>query len=403
MLTVDPIRLAHRQLEIDRARVARFPHLLAQKSARMTASPLGLLRGSAPLFYELLGRDPWLREGPRGKGWVVGDAHVENFGAYRAGALSKRETPRSHAKEPIVFDLNDFDDAMVAPWRLDVLRLATSVVLGARGFGFNGIRTLELCHVLIDAYVDAAFDRRRPGSAPHVVTALIDQIRTRSRKSFLDARTEVVRGQRRFIRGARFEELTRKLRAKCERAFGQYAKGLAKAARMTPESLEVIDAAFRVAGTGSLGCLRVAVLVRGRGDVDGGWIFDMKSQGEPSGANLATAADLQPAERVRTATVECLSHPPRMMGTTCIGRRSILVRRLAPQEDKLDLARLDTNDLESLIAHLGALLGHAHSRGAARRPEAPWSDGERAGLVRRAIALAGIHEALYLAYCDLAR
>src|SRR5579859_2991141 len=114
MILVDPLRLARRQLEIDRDRTARFPHLLAHKANRMMASPFAFLRGSAPLFYELLERHPVLAQGPRGEGWIVGDAHMENFGAYRAGKLTVEESKHSRG-EAIVFDLNDFDDAVVGP------------------------------------------------------------------------------------------------------------------------------------------------------------------------------------------------------------------------------------------------------------------------------------------------
>jgi uncharacterized protein (DUF2252 family) len=401
MLTFDPVRLAQRQIEIDRARVARFPHLMAHKSARMIPSPLALLRGSAPLYYELVAHDRWLYKGPRGKGWLVGDAHVENFGAYRAGALTTRQTTRGGAKEPVVFDLNDFDDAIVGAWRLDVVRLATSMVLGARAVGTDGARTLAAGHALVDAYVAAAFLGRRAPAAPPVVTHLVDEVRTRSRKAFLDARTEIVGGQRRFVRGARYEDLTPKLRSKSERAFVRYAKTLRKSMALAPEALEVVDVAFRVAGTGSLGSLRVAVLARGRGDLDGGWIFDMKSQGEPAASNIAGVPDLDPAERVNVAMEACLARPPRMIGATHVADRSLSVRRLAPQEDKLDFSKLDADDLEPLARHLGALLGLAHVRGAVRPPDEEWTPEERAGLISRAIALAGIHEGIYLAYCEL--
>ena len=306
----------------------------------MVASPLALLRGSAPLFYELLARHPALSEGPAGDGWIVGDAHLENFGAYRAGALKISETRESHEKESVVFDLNDFDDGVVGPWRFDVLRLLTSLMLAGRELGVDGRRAIDLSEVLLEAYVGAVFHRRRPPAPPALIAKLIDRVRSRTRRELLDARTEVVRGERRFIRGPRYETLAPKLRAKAERAFAKYARRLPRADRVPDHALEVIDAAFRVAGTGSLGCLRVALLVRGKGGRDGAWVFDMKSEGAPSSARLVPAPPLEPADRVVAAIGACLSRPPRMIGTTRLRGESMFVRRLTPQEDKLQLTGL---------------------------------------------------------------
>jgi uncharacterized protein (DUF2252 family) len=404
MLAIDPLRLARRQIEIDRERTGRFPHLHQHKAERMSASPLALLRGAAPLFYELLDAHPTLTEGPRGEGWLVGDCHLENFGAFRTGALRVEETQRAHAAEKVVFDLNDFDDAFIGPWRFDVVRLATSLILGGREIGLDGQRTLALCDELLAAHAGAAFHRRRTPVAPDCVTSLVEKVQRRTRPELLNARTQVVDGHRRFVRGPRYEDLPKKLRAKAERAFAKYVKRLPEAERPPAEAVEFIDdAAFRVAGTGSLGCLRIALLVRGRGGVDGGWIFDMKEEDEPSAACLVRPPKLEPAERVATGIRSCVAHPPRMIGTTRLRGSSMFVRRLAPQEDKLDWTTLRQGDLEPLARHLGALLGAAHRRGGTRIPARPWSDAERARLLGSAISLAGIHEAMYLAYCELVR
>jgi uncharacterized protein (DUF2252 family) len=376
--------------------------LLSHKATRMSASPLAFLRGSAPLFYELLERHPALQEGPSGEGWLAGDAHLENFGAYRSDALVYRRS-KSTPMESTVFDLNDFDEAVIGPWRLDVLRLLTSLVLGGREIGTDGQRTLELCDALVDAYAAAVFHKRKAPPSCGAVAKLVDKVCARTRKQLLDARTVIVAGERRFVRGPRYEELPKKLRARAERAFQKYAKKLPAPERPPPEALEVIDSAFRVAGTGSLGSMRVALLVRGKGGPDGGWIFDMKSEETPSAACLVRTPRLEPAERVCAAIRACLTRPPRMIGATRLRRQSMFVRRLAPQEDKLDLTKLNSGDLEPLARHLGALLGAAHRRGAERMPKKPWSAKDLAGLQDRAVALAGIHEATYLAYCDLIR
>jgi uncharacterized protein (DUF2252 family) len=390
-------------MEIDRERTARFPPILDHKMGRMSASPLAFLRGSAQLFYELLDRHPRLSEGPAGEGWLVGDAHIENFGAYRAGALPLRESKRSRDDDRIVFDLNDFDDAFVGCWRFDVLRLVTSLIVGGREFGTDGPRTLAICDALLAAYVDSAFHGMRASTAPRAVKSLVDRVRARTRKQLLDARTILVRGKRRFVRGIRYRELPARLLAKAERAFAKYAKRLPDVERPPARALEVVDVAFRVAGTGSLGCLRVAVLVRGKGGDDGAWIFDMKEEGTPSSACLVRPPRLDPAERVCAAFHACVAKPPRMMGTTRLRGSSMFVRRLAPQEDKLDFTSLGADDLVPLASHLGALLGAAHRRGARRLPRKPWSPDECEGLLADGIRLAGIHEAAYLAYCELAR
>jgi uncharacterized protein (DUF2252 family) len=401
MLAIDPLRLARRQLEIDRSRTKRFPHLLTHKAERMSASPLALLRGSAPLFYELLERHPTLAEGPRGEGWLVGDCHLENFGAYRTSPLSVSSKPR--AEDRVVFDLNDFDDAFVGPWRWDVMRLVTSLVLGGREIGLDGRRALALCDALLDAYVGAAFHRKKTPAAPHAVSSLVNKVHGRTRKELLDARTRVVGSQRRFVRGPRYEDLPKKLRARAERAFAKYVKRLPEAIRPPAEAVEIVDAAFRVAGTGSLGCVRIALLVRGKGGVDGDWIFDMKEEDTPSAASVVKPPRLEPAERVATAIRSCVAHPPAMIGTTKLRGSSMFVRRLAPQEDKLDWTKLREDDLDPLARHLGALLGAAHRRGATRMPKKPWNAGDRAQLLGHALSLAGLHEAAYLAYCDIVR
>jgi uncharacterized protein (DUF2252 family) len=403
MLSIDPVRLARRQLEIDHERTSRFPHLFAHKIGRMATSPLAFLRGSAPLFYELLDRHSALADGPAGDGWLVGDAHLENFGAYRTGAVSLRESKRMRNQERVVFDLNDFDDAFVGPWRFDVIRLLTSLVLGGRELGADGPRTLSLCDALLGAYVGAVFRRKRPADPSRAVTMLVDRVRARTHKQLLDARTNVVRGERRFVRGARYQELPRTLRAKAERAFAKYARRLPDAERPPEDALEVKDVAFRVAGTGSLGCLRVAVLVRGKGGLDGAWIFDMKEEFAPSAARIVRPPDLEPAERVCAAIKACVALPPRMMGTARLRGASMFARRLAPQEDKLNLLTLRSEDLEPLARHLGALLGAAHRRGVERAPKKPWNAKDCARLLANAIALAGTHEAMYLAYCHLVR
>jgi hypothetical protein len=129
----------------------------------------------------------------------------------------------------------------------------------------------------------------------------------------------------------------------------------------------------------------------------------MKEEDTPSAACLVRPPRLEPAERVLAGIHGCLAQPPRMAGSTKLRGASMFVRRLTPQEDKLDLTNLHADDLDPLARHLGALLGAAHRRGARRAPKKAWSAKDRAILLAHAIGLAGVHEAMYLAYCALVR
>jgi uncharacterized protein (DUF2252 family) len=393
MLTIDPMDLARRQIAIDRARTARFPHLLAHKTTRMEVSALAILRGAAPLFYELLAAEPRLSGGPPGDGWLVGDAHVENFGAF--------VVDRHGARKPQpVFDVNDFDDCMLGPLRFDVLRLATSLTLAGRALAASGPSVLEAVRDLVDGWADhLAGDRPMP-PVPGPIKALLDKVRGRSRLELLEARTRAVRGRRRFVRGERYADLPAAAARALPAAFARYLESLPEASRPAAEETEILDAAFRIAGTGSLGVLRIAVLTRGKGDPDGAWLFDLKEEGAPAGARLGRVPAGPPTLRVAAGMRACLAATPRLLGTTSLLGLPLLGRRLAPQEDRLDVARLDAADLPRLARTLGALLGNAHRRGRTGRARR-WTAAERAGVVARAVWLAGIHEGVYLAYCAL--
>ena len=379
----------------------------------MSASPLAYLRGAAPLFYELLAAEPRLAEGPGGEGWIVGDMHLENVGAYRPDPLGASEptstpSPTSKKNRVVRFDLNDFDDAIIGPWRLDVLRLSTSLLLGGRELGASGIVALDLLDCLLESWARSAFDGEGLPEEPAPVSALIEQVRSRSKTALLDARTAVTGGKRHFVRGPRYADLPAEVVDAVPAAFQAYIASLPEDDVPHKGSLDIVDCALRIAGTGSLGGLRIAVLAKGKGGPDGGWIFDMKEQGEPSAALLCPVPALVPAERVMTAYRACVPGAPRMMGATLLrgsggtSKISMFVRKLSPQEDKLNLRRLRGADLPALAKYLGALLGSAHARAATKAPKR-WAAADLATIRTHAIALAGIHEAVYLELCERMR
>jgi uncharacterized protein (DUF2252 family) len=114
----------------------RLPDLVPIRYGRMLRSPFTFLRGSAGLMASDLASTP--RTGVSVQ--ACGDCHLLNFGLFA--------TPERN----LVFDINDFDETLPAPWEWDVKRLATSFVVAARDLGHSAVDARELAVASVRAY-----------------------------------------------------------------------------------------------------------------------------------------------------------------------------------------------------------------------------------------------------------
>jgi uncharacterized protein (DUF2252 family) len=99
----------------------RIRTLLPIRYGRMLESPFTFLRGAAAVMANDLAVTP--TTGIRVQ--AGGDCHVMNFGAFA--------TPERN----LIFDVNDFDETLPAPWEWDLKRLAASVDVAGRSARFN--------------------------------------------------------------------------------------------------------------------------------------------------------------------------------------------------------------------------------------------------------------------------
>jgi hypothetical protein len=109
---------------LEKQNATRVPELVPIRHGRMIVSPFTFYRGSAAIMA-------WDLSCAAATGLRVqccGDAHLSNFGVFAA------------PDRRLVFDLNDFDETLPAPFEWDVKRLVASVVVAARG---NGHRRKE--------------------------------------------------------------------------------------------------------------------------------------------------------------------------------------------------------------------------------------------------------------------
>jgi uncharacterized protein (DUF2252 family) len=111
-------------------------HLLPIRYDRMSASPATFLRGAASIMAADLAHTPasglWVQ--------ACGDCHLHNFGTF----ATPEGTP--------IFDINDFDETLPAPFEWDLKRLATSFVLEAKTRGLSERIGRQLARTSVLAY-----------------------------------------------------------------------------------------------------------------------------------------------------------------------------------------------------------------------------------------------------------
>ena len=351
---------------IERFNAGREPERLALKYREMCKSPFSFFRGSAHLFWEdLAARKNALPSSPTV--WACGDLHLENFGSFQGdNGLS-------------YFDLNDFDEAALAPSNWELSRFVTSIYVAAPALGFGRTDANGFVKLFLEAYRTALGHGKahlvERDTATGMVKTLLEQVKKRKRTQLVESRTSWKKGRRHLrIDGKHTLPATDDQRADVERWLGKFARS-----QSDPKFFGVLDVARRVAGVGSLGLERYVVLVRGDGGSDGNAIIDAKW---PAPSSLATF------ERIRQPRWKCepdrvVAIQRRMQGTAPalldavkIGSGGYVLRELQPSKDRLTLkdAKGRPGRLRSVISTMAHVTAWAQLRSSGRQGSAVADD-----------------------------
>ena len=126
----DPLKI------LEASNVGRVKHLIPVRYGRMVQSPFTFLRGSAALMARDLARTPTTGIQVQ----ACGDCHLLNFGFFA--------TPERN----LVFDINDFDETLPAPWEWDLKRLAVSFAVASWDNRFSIDDTRKCIIECVQAY-----------------------------------------------------------------------------------------------------------------------------------------------------------------------------------------------------------------------------------------------------------
>ena len=260
----------------------RQQDLLPIRYGRMAASPFAFLRGAAAVMAADIA--PAAVSGLRVQ--AIGDAHISNFGVFAS------------PDRRLVFDVNDFDETLPAPWEWDVKRLVASVAVAgldnkmgkpeARAAAgraaavyrtsmtrFAAAANLDVWYAHIDVE-DLAAQQGTKKSLAAIDRQLV-KIRTKTGTHVIGKLAEVVDGRLRF---RSVPPLITPLRELVEpgdadhvselmkKGFEAYRTSLAPEHRVLIDRYRMVDVARKVVGVGSVGTLCLMALFLGRDESD---------------------------------------------------------------------------------------------------------------------------------------
>ena len=349
MKDATPIILSYNKALSKEAQLAKYKAI--------QESSFRFYRGTCHLFYDRLAT-----LGPpkaHTKVWICGDLHLENFGSYKGD------------NRLVYFDLNDFDESVMAPLSHEVLRFATAILMATTLFKYTDKQAQALVKCALLEYRDTIVRSKALMIERETATGLLrdffDHLSQEKRQEFIKRITEVKGKKLRLKIDDEHNhtidpDLHARLMSWCKDEFPKTDQ---------LRDMEVHDCAYRVAGTGSIGAERYMILVRNKRN-DKFYLLDMK-EAKPS--SLLPHIDIkQPkwkneADRIITIQARMQFCPPALLHPVSYNKKWFVLKELQPIQDKVDLtfAKGKLDKLQDIILPMARLSAYAHLRGTGRQ------------------------------------
>ena len=381
----------------------RLPVLTQTRNLKMAQSAHAYVRGSTAKFYE------WLESGSRCRipegppVWICGDCHVGNLG------------PLADAKGHVLIQIRDLDQTVIGNPAHDLVRLGLSLASAARGSDLPGVTTARILEELIAGYqtaLSADFKTDKDKShRPKSMQTLLAQATRRRWRHLAEERLDNVKPT--IPLGKRFWALTSEERDALDKMFAGNSVGPTLSALHGAKAapVDLLDAAYWLKGCSSLGRLRYAALFRiGKGEDSSVCLVDIK-EGVSAAAPTISKLEMPRDNAIRVVTGAKALSPnlgERMVATKLLGK-SVVVRELMPQDLKIEIDRLNSQEAMSLARYLAGVVGRAHGRQMEARQRRAWRNdlakNHKASLDAPSwlwtsvVELIGLHEAAYLDHC----
>jgi uncharacterized protein (DUF2252 family) len=308
---------------------------------------------------------------------VCGDAHLLNFGVYAS------------PERRLIFDVNDLDETLPAPWEWDVKRLAASFVLACRSNGLSEDDARDAALACARSYREhmAKFSQMRALEVWYAsldVEQMLPQIkraesRKRFRKRIAKARTHsVAEHDFPILADTASESVTIKDNppliyhaqqlgkneyvANLREGFARYRRSLPEERRAVLDRFEIKDMAIKVVGVGSVGTTcGILLLMAGQNDP----LFLQIKEANASVLEPYAGKSIYPnhGERVVRGYLLMQSASDLLLGWTegKLGRQ-FYVRQLKDMKTKILLELFGLADMIEYAGICGFTMARAHAR-----------------------------------------
>ena len=350
--------------------IGRVPELLPIRYGRMQQSPFAFFRGSAAVMAWDLSKTPV--SGARVQ--ACGDCHASNFGGFAS------------PERRLLFDINDFDETLRAPWEWDLKRLAASVVLASRELGLSAsacsdsvrrlaasyrqhmreyarMRALEVWYSHMDAEV--FIEEAKTATAKKRWEQIEQKARHQTAEHIFPKIADVVNGRTRIvdhpplIYHPHASELMRK---HVIEMFHRYRKSLPDERRVILDRYHIVDVARKVVGIGSVGT-RCAVILLMAGEHDPLLLQFKEALPSVLEPYAGKSAYSNHGERVVTGQRMLQSASDVFLGWTRDDEgRDYYFRQLRDMKMKIELETMKKSDWLEYIEICGWTLARAHAR-----------------------------------------
>jgi uncharacterized protein (DUF2252 family) len=335
----------------------------------MVATPFTFFRGAAAVMAEDLARTP--ASGLRVQ--ACGDAHLLNFGVFA--------TPERR----LVFDVNDFDETLPAPFEWDAKRLAASVVVAGRTRGFAEQYCDEAARAAVTAYrlriaeaanaghLDAWYARLEIDD----LVALMDKATARRAESdvlrkvhrstslgALAKLTDVVGGSRRIVDRPPLIEHVEAAgsRVDATAVVDRYRRSLLTETQILLGRYRAVDWARKVVGVGSVGTDDAIVLLLGDSDQDPLFLQVKEAQTSVLARFAGRSKYANHGQRVVIGQRITQHASDIFLGWTRLGERDYYVRQLRDMKGSIPIEKLTAQELVEYARACGAALANGHAR-----------------------------------------